>query len=70
MADETSKPMVAPITVERSYRVGGKKVVCQVTFPAAIAKEIGLENMYLCAQRILVRLESKDTKISELKLGE
>ncbi|HEX9816289.1 MAG TPA: hypothetical protein VGB18_04860 [Candidatus Thermoplasmatota archaeon] len=70
MADEASKPMVAPITVERSFRVGGKKVVCHVTFPAAIAKEIGLENMYLCAQRVLVRLDSKDTKIQEMKLGE
>ena len=70
MSSEEGKPMVAPIMVERSYRVGGKKVVCQVTFPAAIAKEIGLENMYLCAQRILVRLDSKDAKIQELKLGE
>lgn len=70
MSSEDAKAMVAPITVERSYRVGGKKVVCHVTFPAAIAKEIGLENMYLCAQRVLVRLESKDAKIQELKLGD
>lgn len=70
MSNEAGKPMVAPITVERSYRVGGKRVVCQVTFPATIAGEIGLENMYLCAQRVLVRLESKEAKIQELKLGD
>lgn len=70
MATEAGKPMVAPIIVERSYRVGGKRVTCTVTFPATIASEIGLENMYLCAQRILVRLDSKETKVQDLKLGE
>lgn len=69
MSDD-AKPMVAPITVERNFQVNGKRVTCQVTFPAMIARDIGLENMYLCAQRIIVRLESKDGKIKELKLGE
>lgn len=69
MSDDV-KPMVAPITVERSFLVNGKRVSCHVTFPAMIAKEIGLENMYLCAQRVLVRLEAKDGKVKELKLGE
>lgn len=67
---EEGKPMIAPITVERNYLVNGKRVTCQVTFPAMIARDIGLENMYLCAQRVIVRLESKDGKIKELKLGE
>lgn len=67
---EDVKPLLAPITVERSFLVGGKRVTCLVTFPATIAKEIGLENMYLCAHRVLVRLEAKDGKVKELKLGE
>lgn len=69
MPDE-AKPMAAPITIERNYQVNGKRVTAQVTFPAAIAKEIGMENMYLCAQRVIVRLESKEGKIKELRLGE
>ena len=62
--------MVAPITVEKHFLVGGKRVTCQVTFPALIAKEIGLENMYACAQRVIVKLDSRDTKVKDLKLGE
>jgi hypothetical protein len=70
MANEPGKPMVAPIILERTFKVGGKRVTCHVTFPAAIASEIGLENMFLCAQRVLVRLDSKETKVQEVKLGE
>ncbi|HLE48055.1 MAG TPA: hypothetical protein VI818_07140 [Candidatus Thermoplasmatota archaeon] len=69
MAEET-KPMVAPITVERHYQVSGKRLTVHITFPAQIAKEIGLETMYLCAQRVLVSLDSKEHRIKELKLGE
>ncbi|HLE47196.1 MAG TPA: hypothetical protein VI818_02780 [Candidatus Thermoplasmatota archaeon] len=67
---EGTKPMVAPITLEKHFLVGGKRVTCHVTFPAQIAAEIGLENMFACAQRVLVRLESKEGKIKELKLGQ
>ena len=69
MTDEL-KRMSSPITVERTFLVQGKRVTCQVTFPALIGDEIGLENVYACAQRVLIRLDSKDTKIKELKLGE
>lgn len=62
--------MIAPIIVERHFLVNGKRITCHVTFPATIANEIGLENMYLCAQRVIVRLDSKEGKIKELKLGE
>ena len=69
MAYET-KPIMAPIIIEKNFLVGGKRVTCQVTFPVGIAKEIGLENMYLCAKSVLVKLEGKDGKVKELKLGE
>lgn len=62
--------MVAPIILERAFQVAGKRVVVHVTFPAVIAQEIGLENMFLCANRVLVRMDSKDAKIKELRLGE
>jgi hypothetical protein len=67
---EGTKPILAPITVERNFNVNGKRVTVHVTFPATIANEIGLENMYLCAQRVIVKMDSKEGKIKELRLGE
>lgn len=64
------KPLEAPIILERNFLVSGKRVSVHVTFPAMLGKEIGLENAYLCAQRILVKLESKYTSVKELKLGD
>jgi len=69
MADDL-KPMEAPITVERSYLVGGKRVTFQVVFPASLGKEIGLENAYTAAQRLILRCEGKNVQVKELKLGE
>jgi hypothetical protein len=68
--NEGTKPMLAPIIIERNFLVNGKRVTAHITFPATIASEIGLENMYLCAQRVLVRLDSKEGKVKELRLGE
>lgn len=64
------KPMEAPITVERSYLVGGKRITFQVVFPASLGKEIGLENAYMAAQKIILRCEGKNIAVKELKLGE
>ena len=64
------KPMQAPITVEKNFLVGGKRVTFQIIFPAILGAEIGLENTYQCAQRILVRAESKHAPVKELKHGE
>src|SRR5687767_2779722 len=69
MADDL-KPMEAPITVERSYLVGGKRVTFQVVFPASLGTEIGLENAYTAAQKIILRCEGKNIAVKELKLGE
>lgn len=55
----------APITVERSFRVEGKQVSVQAVIPAAAAKEAGMETAMALAQRILLRLESKQAKIEE-----
>jgi hypothetical protein len=69
MADDL-KPMEAPITLERSYLVGGKRITFQVVFPASLGKEIGLENAYTAAQKIILRCEGKNIAVKELKLGE
>ncbi len=56
----------APITVERSFRVEGKQISVQAVIPAAAAKEAGMETAMALAQRILLRVESKQAKIEEV----
>ena len=68
--DDSPKPLEAPIIVERSFLVDGKKVTVHVTFPAKLGKEIGMENTYACAQGILVRAESTRAQVKELKAGQ
>ena len=64
------KPLAAPIIVEKHFLIGGKRVAFQAVFPAHIAKDIGQENVYACAQKVLLRVEGKNAEIKELKLGE
>jgi len=67
---EDLKPLKAPITLERNYLVAGKRVTFQVIFPADLGAEIGIENVYACAQRAIIRAEGKNSTVKELKLGE
>ena len=64
---EPLKPMTGPVTVEKAFQVDGKRLTVQVTFPAAIAAEIGLEHVVLAANRCLVNLESKQHRIEKGK---
>lgn len=65
MPDEELKRMVGPITIEQAFNVDGKRLLVKVTFPAAIAADIGMEQMYQCANRALVHLESKTHHIEK-----
>lgn len=67
--DDDLKPLEAPIIVERSFLVDGKKVTVHVTFPAKLGKEVGLENTYACAKGVLVRAESDKAEVKPIKLG-
>lgn len=64
------KPLEAPIIVERIYQIAGKRVTFHVVFPAALGRTIGLENVYQCAQAVVVRVESKNAPIKEVKRGQ
>jgi hypothetical protein len=64
------KSLEAPIILERNFLIGGKRITVHVTFPAQLGKEIGLENVYVCAQRLLVKAEGKGVAVKELRLGE
>lgn len=64
MAEELKK-MEGPITVEQPFNVDGKRLLVRVTFPGAIAMDIGMEAVYACASRVLVSVESKTHKVEK-----
>ena len=64
------KPMESSISVERSFKVEGQRVTVQVTLPATLAKEIGMDAMLTAAQKLLVTLDSKEAKITPLRMGQ
>ena len=63
--EEPLKKLEGPITIEQAFNVDGKRLLVKVTFPATIAKDIGMEAMYQCANRALVHLESKTHNIEK-----
>ncbi len=70
MSDKDDRKLLeAPIIVERSFLVDGKKVTVHVTFPAKLGKDIGLENTYACARGVLVDVDSDKAKVKPIKLG-
>ncbi|MGQ0535473.1 MAG: hypothetical protein ACT4PT_05335 [Methanobacteriota archaeon] len=65
MGDE--KPLSGPITVERHFRVDGKKLTVQVTLPAGVGAEIGMEHALVAANRCIVSVESKNHKVDAIR---
>lgn len=65
MPEEPLKKMEGPITVEHPFNVDGKRLVVKVTFPATIASDIGMEHLFVAANRCLVHLESKTHRIEK-----
>lgn len=62
-------PFSSSFTVERTFRVDGKRVVVQAVIPAAAAKEIGMEATMEAARRMFIRLESKEARVDEIRRG-
>jgi hypothetical protein len=63
------KKLEGPITVEQPFTVDGKRLVVQVTFPAAVAKDIGMEALFAAANRCLVNIESKNHRVDKVRGG-
>jgi len=61
------KKIEAPITVEQVFTVDGKRLTVLVVFPAAIAQEIGQENLLVAANRVVVNVESKSHRIEKVR---
>lgn len=70
-SDEGDKqvPFSSSFTVERTFRVDGKRIVVQAVIPAAAAKEIGMEATLQAARRMLLRVDSKEARVEEIKRG-
>jgi hypothetical protein len=69
MAEEPLKKMEGPITVEQPFTVDGKRLVVLVTFPAAVAAEVGMEPLLLAANRCLVNIDSKTHRVEKVRSG-
>jgi hypothetical protein len=65
MGEEALKKVEGPITVEQAFNVDGKRLLVKVTFPAAIAADIGMESMYAAASRVLVNIDSKTHRVEK-----
>ena len=65
-ADATKK-FEGPVTVERSFKVDGKKLTVLVTFPAAVVKEVGMEPLLMAANRAVVTVESKNHVVDKFR---
>lgn len=66
---EPLKKLEGPITVEQPFTIDGKRLVVMVTFPAAIAKDIGMEALFAAANRCLVNVESKNHRVEKVRTG-
>lgn len=64
---EKMKKFEGPVTVEQAYKVDGKRLSVVVTFPGAVAAEVGMEAVLLAANRAIVTLESKNHKIEKVR---
>lgn len=64
---ETVRPASGPVAVEHAFRVDGKKLTVLLTFPAAVAQEVGLDDVLVCANRALVTIESKNHKVEKAR---
>jgi hypothetical protein len=61
------KKFEGPVSIERSFKVDGKKLTILVTFPAPVVQEFGMEAMLIAANRCLVTIESKNHAVDKFR---
>ena len=64
---EQTKKFEGPVSIERSFKVDGKKLTVMVTFPAHVVQEIGMEPLIMAANRCIVTLESKNHAVDKFR---
>lgn len=64
---EATKKFEGPVSIERSFKVDGKKLTVLVTFPAATVAEIGMEPLLMAANRAIVTVETKNHTVDKVR---
>lgn len=64
---DKTKKFEGPVSIERSFKVDGKKLTIMVTFPAAVVQEIGMEPLLVAANRAIVTIESKNHAVDKFR---
>lgn len=64
---EEMKKFEGPVSIERSFKVDGKKLTVMVTFPAAVVQEMGMEQLLMAANRAIVSVESKNHAVDKFR---
>ena len=55
------------MSIERSFKVDGKKLTILVTFPAAVVQEVGMESLLVAANRAIVTIETKNHAVDKFR---
>lgn len=64
---DATKKFEGPVSIERSFKVDGKKLTVLVTFPAVVVQEVGMEQLLLAANRAIVAVESKNHTVDKFR---
>lgn len=62
-----TKKFEGPVSIERSFKVDGKKLTVMVTFPATVVQEVGMEMLLMAANRAIVVVESKNHQVDKFR---
>lgn len=65
--EEKTKSFAGPVTIERSFKVDGKKLTVLVTFPATAVQEVGMEALLMASNRAIVTVDSKAHKVEKFR---
>lgn len=62
-----TKKFEGPVSIERSFKVDGKKLTILVTFPGTVVAEVGMETLLMAANRAIVSVESKNHAVDKFR---
>lgn len=65
--EDKTKKFEGPVSIERSFKVDGKKLTVMVTFPAAVVQELGMEPLLVAANRAIVSIDSKNHAVDKFR---
>ncbi len=61
------KDFEGPITLEKSFKVDGRKLTARVTFPAPVVEEVGFERLLKAGNRAVWEMESNSHDVQKIR---